>query len=188
VIQDRVADLAVHDFDEIGVPPHATIEWRQRGNEIWLQRAIDYERNGMDLLLAGQTPIGEMLAAPSARLVEAISGCLLDCDDASRLDRMQTRGQAWLEHSAGTIQDYLNWAEWMRRHADDPQWMPEVIRHGESEMHWERWSGWQAGDPRWRVHVVDTSGRTVEQTAGELTAWIESERAKYQSVTWLDAA
>lgn len=176
-LRGRVDRLAEHDFDEIGVPPHATIDWRHRGNEHWLRRAIEYQHDGIDLLLAGQTPLGEMLASPSAPLIESISACLLDCDDAARLDRMHARGARWLEHSAGTIEDYLEWAEWMRRHAVDPQWMREVIVRGDADMRWERWSDWQAGDPRWRVHVVDTTGRSVEQTAEDLRAWIEAERA-----------
>ena len=55
--------------------------------------------------------------------------------------------------------------------------MPEVIRRGNADMRWERWSDWQAGDPRWRVHVVDTTGRSVQETADDLRAWIEAERA-----------
>jgi hypothetical protein len=176
-LRGRVDRLAVHDFDELGVPPHATIDWRHSGNEIWLRRALEYEHEGTDLLLAGQTPLGEMLASPSATLVESISACLLDCDDETRLERMQARGARWLKHSAGTIQDYLNWAEWMRRHVADPQWMPEVIVRGDADLRWERWTDWQAGDPRWRVHAVDTTGRSVEQTAADLRAWIEAERA-----------
>ena len=120
MLRGRVDRLAVHDFDEIGVPPHAQIDWRHRGNEHWLRQAIEYEREGIDVLLAGQTPLGEMLASPSATQLSSISACLLDCDDAARLERMQARGAQWLEHSAGTIQDYLNWAEWMRRHVADP--------------------------------------------------------------------
>jgi hypothetical protein len=89
---------------------------------------------------------------------------------------MEARGARWLEHSAGTIDDYLSWAEWMRRHAADPQWMPEIIVRGDSEMHWERWRDWQAGDPRWSVNVVDTTARSLEQTVADLREWIEAER------------
>lgn len=177
MLRGRLARLAVHDFDEIGVPPHAAIDWRHRGNESWLRRAVEYEHDGTDLLLAGQTPFGEMLASPSATLVESISACLLDCDDTMRLERMEARGGQRLERSAGTIQDCLDWAEWMRRHARDPEWMPEVIRRDGAGMRWERWRDWKAGEPRWRVHVIDTTGRSLEETADDLRQWIEAERA-----------
>ena len=126
--------LAIHDFDEIGVPSGADASWRRHEGEAWVRRALGYQAEGIDLLLAGQTPFGELLATPSAALLEAISGCLIDCDDETRLARLRRRGPEWLARSAGDLQDYLNWADWMRRHARDPRWRPEVIVPG-------RWRG-----------------------------------------------
>lgn len=178
-LRARRPDLAIHDFDEIGVPPGAEKAWRHRGNEAWLRRALDYQEAGTDLLLAGQTPFGELLATPSAPRVEAISACLVDCDDETRITRLQARGPEWYARSAGRLQDYLHWAEWMRRHARDPSWKPDVLRHPdtEEEMRWERWSDWRAGDPRWRVEVIDTSALLVGQTADALATWVAEERA-----------
>jgi hypothetical protein len=167
-----VARLAIHDFDEIGVPVEPGRAWRQRANETWLRRALEYQVEGMDVLLAGQTPFGELLATPSAPQVDGISACLLDCDDATRVARLRMRGE-------GDVDAYLSWAAWMRRHAEDPSWMPEVIvsEDGPQGMRWDRWSDWQAGDPRWRVRVVDTSFLSIEQVVSELVAWIAEERA-----------
>ncbi len=178
-LRDRVPELAIHDFDEIGVPPGADTVWRHRANEKWVRRALDYQTAGTDLLLAGQTPFGELLATPSASLLEAISACLIDCDDDTRVARLRARGPEWFAHSAGDLEDYLNWAEWMRRHATDPTWRPDVIREDatEGEMYWMRWSDWTADDPRWRVRVLDTSRVPVEQVATELAEWIAEERA-----------
>jgi hypothetical protein len=78
-----IADLAIHDFDEIGVPVGADTAWRHGANEAWLRRGLDYQAEGVDLLLAGQTPLGEVLAAQSAPRFEAISACLIDCSDKS---------------------------------------------------------------------------------------------------------
>lgn len=177
-LRERMSELAIHDFDEIGVPPGADTVWRHRANEEWVQRALDYQAEGVDLLLAGQTPLGELLATPSASRLEAISACLIDCDDDTRVARLQERGTEWFARSAGDLQDYLNWAEWMRGHAADPSWRPHVIRRGDADgdMRWERWSDWRAGDPRWRVRVIDTSQLTVSRVATELEAWIEEER------------
>jgi hypothetical protein len=167
----RLARLAIHDFDEIGVPVEPDRAWRQRANEIWLCRALEYQATGMDVLLAGQTPFGELLATPSAPLLEGVFGCLLDCDDATRLTRLRMRGD-------GNVDAYLSWAAWMRRHAEDPSWMPEVIATDDGPgMRWDRWSDWQAGDPRWHVRVVDTSALTIDEVASELVDWIAEERA-----------
>jgi hypothetical protein len=181
-LRGRIGGLAVHDFDEIGVPPGADTGWRQRSNETWVRRALDYQGDGVDLLLAGQTPFGELLAAPSAPRLEAISACLLDCDDETRSARLHERGSASFARSSGDLEAYLSWAEWMRGHATDPTWQPDVIlEQADDDAHWERWAGWRKGDPRWRVRVLDSSDRSVEQVASELAQWIEEEGALVRS-------
>lgn len=182
-LHGRVDGLAIHDFDEIGVPAGADLEWRHRANEQWVQRALEYQAEESDLLLAGQTPLGELLAAPSASKLEAISACLLDCDDATREARLRARGPEWLLRTGGTLPDYLKWAGWMRGHAADPRSRAEVIRCDAAwqEMRWSRWSGWRTGDPRWRVRVIDTAASPVEEVAQELAAWIGVERALFRS-------
>lgn len=182
-LRGRVDGLATNDFDEIGVPPGADLAWRHRADEEWVRRALGYQTAGTDLLLAGQTPVGELLAAPSAARLEAISSCLLDCDDAVRMERLRARGPEWLARTGGTLQAYLDWAGWMRGHAADPTSRVEVIRReiAWSEMRWSRWSGWRAGDPRWRVRVVDSSASPVEEVAAELVRWIDEERALFRS-------
>ena len=102
-LRERVTDLAMHDFDEIGVPPDADTAWRHRADEEWVRRALDYQAQGTDLLLTGQTPLGELLAAPSAPRLNAISACLIDCDDATRVTRLQARGPEWLDRTAGDL-------------------------------------------------------------------------------------
>ncbi len=182
-LRERAANVAIHDFDEIGVPPGADTAWRQRANELWVRRALAYQDAGIDLLLAGQAPFGELLATPSAPLVDAISACLPDCDDQTRVARLRARGPDWFARAPGDLQDYLNWAEWLRHHARDPGWRSEVIKRGAAEMHWQRWSSWQAGDPRWRVRVIDTSDVPVEHVVDELLTWIEDERAQVRNRT-----
>ena len=169
-------------------PPGADTAWRHQANERWIQRALEYQADGTDLLLAGQTPFGELLAAPSAPLLDGIAGCLVDCDDNTRAARLEERGSAWFARSAGHlqaelpwadwVQRHLKWAEWMRRHAVDPTWQPDVIRHGDTDpqLDWSRWSDWKAGDSRWRVRVIDTSDMSPEQVAESLLEWIADER------------
>jgi hypothetical protein len=182
-VRGRVAGLAVHDFDEIGVPPGADPAWRHRADERWVRRAIDYQSEGTDLLLAAQTPFGELLAAPSAPRLEAISACLLDCDDETRVARLHARGPAWFARTKGALDDSMQWAAWMRGHAADPSWRTEVIRHRstEDDMRWERLEAWRAGDTRWRVRVIDSSPLSVEEVGNRLIEWIGSERALLRS-------
>jgi len=163
-LRDRVTGLACHDFDEIGVPPGADRRWRQEANEAWLTRVRQYEAQGIDMLLAGQTPYGELLATPSADAVE-ISALLLDCTDAIRAERLAGRADAGLDSQ-------LAWAAWLRGHAADPCWQPEVIREDALDgMRWDRWQGWQRGDPRWRVDVIDSSELSIAEVADKVLAW-----------------
>ncbi len=180
-LRGRLSGLAMHDFDEIEIPPEVDTAWRQQANEVWVRRGLEYEAEGSDLLLAGQTPFGELLATPSAPKLQAISACLLDCDAPTQIQRLAPRGQDWLTDSGGELQDFLNWAAWHRRHAIDPSWMLHVIRQPSSppDLQWKRWTDWHAGDPRWRVRVIDTSPLSIDGVGDELAAWIEEERALF---------
>lgn len=184
-LRGRVDDLAIHDFDEIGVPPRADTAWRHHADEQWLARALECQSEGTDLLLAGQTPLGELLSAPSAPRLEAVSACLIDCDDRTRVARLRARGPEWFARTAGDIQDYLNWAAWMRGHASDPTWRMDVIQRDatDDEMRWGRLNGWSGDDPRWRVRVIDTSELPVEEVGARLIEWITAERALLRSGT-----
>jgi hypothetical protein len=173
-----VPRLALHDFDEIGVPSDADTAWRQRANETWVRSALDLQARGIDLLLAAQTPYGELLATPSAASLEGVAACLVDCDDDVRLARLRQRGPAWLESVPGDLSDFAAWARWLRGHARDPRHRPEVLRAaGDPAMRWERWAAWREGDPRWRVRVVDSTPLGIDEVADALAGWIADERA-----------
>ena len=72
----RVGNLEAHDFDELGVPRGASRRWRQEATEEWARRTVASQANGRDSLIAGQTPIGEWLAVPSATALDGIAVCL----------------------------------------------------------------------------------------------------------------
>jgi hypothetical protein len=178
-----------HDFDELEPPPGADTAWRHRGYAYWIERALELEEQGTDLILCGQTPLGELLAAADSTQLDAISACLIDCDDATRAARLEGRGGAWFARAAGPLQDtytwpewvsrHLSWADWLRNHARDPRYRQFVLHAPETEreMRWERWQTWTAGDPRWRVEVIDTTATTREIAARRLADWITVERA-----------
>jgi hypothetical protein len=131
----------------------------------------------MDLLLAGQTPFGEILAAPPTPELDGLAACLLDCDDPTRIEQIRARGSESLERVPGELHDQLVWAEWMRHHAADPQWRQDVIREpGADGTRWDRWEGWSSDDPRWRVRIIDTSGFSADRVVDDVVCWIEAER------------
>jgi hypothetical protein len=166
-----IADLAVHDFDEVGVPSNADACWRQRALEDWIQRALGYQRDGRSLLLTGQSPLGEVLACPSAPLLDGIAVCLIDVDDHERLARLELRdGDRWDECAKLA---FLGWAQWHREHAVDPRARPGVItEQGWEQMRWDRWLDWSRDDPRWSTSVISSSRRPVGEVVCDLENWI----------------
>lgn len=150
------------------VPALPDVAWRQRMAECAVARAARLDAEGRDLLLAGD-PVapGEVLAAPSAPGVD-IAVCLLNVDEATQQRRLRGRGDPeellW-RHAA--------FAEWMRRHADDPTHMPEVLADdGWPEMDWSRLTRLS-----WNVTVIDGSALTVTEVGDRVLTWIGAVRA-----------
>ncbi|BEL04666.1 hypothetical protein Q0Z83_028570 [Actinoplanes sichuanensis] len=160
--------LVWHDFDEIGVPSDADLVWRQRSLEAWIRRALRYQDDGLDMLLTGQSPLGEVLACPSAPALDGIAACLLDVDDEVRRQRLTRRDPGrW---DARATERFIGWAQWQRGHAADPSHRPEAIMNGA----WDQMR-WTLPDS-WSVPVIDTTGRTVAQSAAEVRRWIDRHR------------
>lgn len=179
-VADRLQRVAVHDFDEVGVPERPDRRWRHRMTEHWVRRALEYQDRGIDLLLTGQSPLGEVLAAPSAPLLEAIAVCLVDVADELRRDRLAARDAGRWDGSA--VDAFLGWAAWHRGHARDPRHRPDVIITGSgSEMAWHRWAGWTAEDPRWRTHLLDTTGQPVATSVDQVERWVSEQREAHRA-------
>ena len=179
-VADRLQRIAVHDFDEVGVPEHPDSLWRHRTTEMWVRRALEYQRSGIDLLLTGQSPLGEVLAVPSAPLLDGIGICLVDVTDEAQRDRLIKRdGERWDESATDA---FLGWATWHRGHALDPRHRPDVIVNGSwPSMAWHRWTEWTAEDPRWRSHLLDTTGKTVATSVSHVEQWIAEQRDAHRS-------
>ncbi|MBZ2195097.1 AAA family ATPase [Occultella gossypii] len=155
------------EFDSVGVPPDADTAWRHAVIEQWVQRALAAQDEGSHVLLCGQVPVGELLAAPSADRLDGIAACVLHCSPEVRRARLMERGEP-----EDSLEHHVAFGEWSHGHAVDPTFHPEVIRVESSvPMRWERWDEWRSGDPRWPAHVVDTDGSTPEQVAQQVVAW-----------------
>ena len=179
-VADRLRDVVVHDFDEVGVPRDPDPHWRHRNTELWVRRALEYQERGLDLLLTGQSPLGEVLAAPSAPEVDGIALCLVDVDDEIRRARLAHRDSGRWDTSE--VDAFLGWAAWHRGHARDPRHLPEAITNGSApDMVWHRWTDWTAGDPRWSTHILDTTDEPVSQSVDKIEQWVVEQRAAHRS-------
>lgn len=95
--------LRVNDSDEHGVPSNADTAWRQSTLQRWVRLAIDLDGQRIDLLVTGQSPLGDLLAVPEATQVD-IAVCLLDVDDPTSVEASFTPpdhvSQMWLINRA----------------------------------------------------------------------------------------
>ncbi|MDO0935159.1 hypothetical protein QQY66_27105 [Streptomyces sp. DG2A-72] len=176
----RLQQIVVHDFDELGVPEGADLHWRHRMTEMWVRRALEYQDRGIDVLLTGQSPLGELLAVPSAQLLDGIAVCLIDVADDLRRVRLAERDPGrW---DAPAVDAFLGWAAWHRKHALDPRHRPDVIIDNSwPEMAWHRWTGWHADDPRWRTQLLDTTDQPVTKSVVQVERWITQQRDAHQA-------
>ncbi len=167
--------IAVHDVDEPGAPPAAPTEY-------WICRALNYQQRGVDMLLAGQAPLGEVLAAASAPLLDGIAVCLIDVADQVRRDRLAQRDPG--KWDTAFVDDFVEWARWHRGQARDPVRRPEVLLEGNNPgAAWHRWTGWSSDDPRWSTHVLDTTSQPLERSVEQAEAWIAAQRDAHRSGT-----
>lgn len=177
---DRIRQIVVHDFDELGVPEGADLRWRHRMTEMWVRRALEYQDRGIDVLLTGQSPLGELLAVPSAPLLNGIAVCLVDVADDVRRVRLAERDPGRWDSPA--VDAFLGWAAWHRKHALDPRHRPDVIIDNSwLEMAWHRWTNWHADDPRWRTQLLDTTDQPVTESVDLVERWITEQRDVYQA-------
>ena len=124
---------------------------------------------------------GEVLACPSAVELDGIAGCLLDCEENERARPLGDRDPGRIE--GDDLWPHLSWSAWLRVHRVDPQFFPRPIRSVNGGrvapwLRWERWERWRRGDPRWQFARVDTTVSPPDAVAAELSAWVESERAR----------
>ena len=177
-LSTRLANLECHDCDE----KKAVNEYiRCQQLEEWIQLALQCQPVGQDFLITSHSPLGELLACPSARKLTGISACLLDCSDPVRITRMRKRG---IDPRWPPTQDVLGWASWQRMHAWDPQWEQHVINgNGPSDHSYDSWTHWKQTDARWQVRVIDTTDATIEQVLDRVTAWVRAEREKVSLLT-----
>ena len=187
LLPNYLKQVVCHDADEL---PAADGHTRCANLEIWVKRALEAQQQGVDFLLTAHSPLGELLACPSAPKLAGIAACLLDCADQTRVDRIRARG---IDRRWPPGQATLNWASWHRMHARDPQWEPHVIeQNGLPTFRYDRWHGWASSDPRWQVLILDTTQWSEQQTIQALVEWIQREETRSSLLSpatrWWDVA
>lgn len=174
----QMGDLECHDHDEKRVVDTNT---RCGQLEEWVQSALKLQSEDYDFLLVSHSPLGELLACPSAPKLAGIAACLLDCSDIVRITRIRNRG---VDPRWPLTQHVLNWAAWHRMHAWDPQWEQHVIvGNGPADHAYARWTHWKQNDERWQVKVIDTTAVDAGKVLNTVVAWINAEKEKTPRLT-----
>lgn len=155
------------EFDSIGVPAGADTVWRHCATERWTRFAVNAQSRGQHVLLFGQVPPGELLAVPSAEQLDGIAICALTASRRVQEQRLIGRGEP-----ADSLGNHLRFGQWFRRHSEDPQYSPEVIRvDSPVAMEWSRWETLSGDDPRWPVTVLDTDALSAGEVVERIEAW-----------------
>lgn len=167
-LKEILKEFAIHDFDDIGVPPNADKKWRQESTEKWVQKLL---AEGKDACLLGQIVLGEILSCPSAKQINKVNFCLLDVSDFERIQRLKKR------NTYGTDQNMLNWSAWLRVHHQDPQWAMHVIQESSSEiMDFSRLSQSTSYEKLANVTIFDTTNLALHEVAEKIADWINKTR------------
>ena len=149
----------------VDVPAMPTKAWRQSATEAVVRRALELQQEGRHLLLSGDpVAAGEVAAAPSAVALDGLAICLLDLSPQAQAARLAVRGD-----DPAVLHHHQAFAEWMRRHAEDPLHMTHVLStQGWDEMRWDRLAGLAPG---WRIVRVDTTAMTRQDVADAVLEW-----------------
>ena len=170
--------LVSHDADERKM---GDANERCQQLEEWVQLALTHQADSKDFLLTTHSPLGELLACPSAPKLSGIAACLLDCADSARIQRMRDRG---FDPNWPPSQHVLNWASWHRMHTWEPQWEQDVITgNGANEHDYGRWTAWQQTDKRWCVSVLDTTAVNRHGVRDMIVTWMEAQKEKPSYLT-----
>ena len=165
------------EFDSIGVPEGADTAWRHDATERWVRVALEAQSRREHVLLFGQVPPGELLAVPSAEQLDGIAICVLAASPQVQEARLIGRGEP-----ADSLVHHLRFGQWFRRHSEDPQHAPEVIRVDTPvPMDWSRWETLSGDDPRWPVTVLDTDALSAGEVAERIEAWARENLADVES-------
>lgn len=150
------------------LPAAPTLVWRQQAAEEVVRRAIDLQSAGRHVLLSGDpVAAAEIVAAPSATLLDGIAVCLLDASPDAQTARLAARGD-----DPAVLHHHHAFADWMRKTATDPLYMPEVIMTNSwDQMRWDRL---EHVTDTWHVTTIDTSHLTPLQVAEQVTGWCRS--------------
>ena len=149
----------------VDVPAIPTKAWRQYATDVVVRRAVQRQHEGRHLLLSGDpVAAGEVVAAPSAVALDGLAICLLDLSPEAQGARLAARGD-----DPALLHRHQAFAEWMRRHADDPLHMTHVLSaDGWDEMRWDRLAALASA---WRMVRIDTTAMTRDSVADAVLEW-----------------
>lgn len=159
-------NIAVYDFDNIGVPKNADKKWRQESTEKWIKKLLS---EGKNACLLGQIVLGEILSSPSAKHMNKINFCLLDVSDFERIQRLKKR------NTYGADQSMLNWSAWLRMHHQDPTWPVDVIQESAASiMDFSRLNQLANYHDIANILILNTTDLSLKKVAEKIADWIKS--------------
>jgi hypothetical protein len=167
---ELAGEVVTCELGSLGITPEWSLRWRHQAVEKVVQLAVKEQAAEKHFLLCGDpVPPGELYAAPSAGKLKGIEVCLLDISPEKQIERLTLRGDP-----AELFPAHVAFADWMRRHAVDQRYRPEVIINGGwEEMRWDVWNSDEVTAVPWRSQIIDTSHLSAVEVAREVVSWIK---------------
>ena len=160
-------NLEFHDFDDIGVPENADKVWHQQATNDWI---VHSKTKTQDTCICGGAVPAEVISTSALATLADVRFCLLDCSDMERIRRLTIR------NTYGPNQDIINWASWLRIHANLPTWESRVITEdfwpGMNFSHWLSLKEWPS---TLRPHIIDTTKLSIPEVVQKVTSWINED-------------
>ncbi|HEX8134219.1 MAG TPA: hypothetical protein VF880_12440 [Actinomycetes bacterium] len=141
----RLRQVVVLEQDLLWLPDQLDSgDEHRQFRRLWLRLVAALHQNGRPVLLCGTVVPGQLEACPERRLVGELHYLALVCDDAELEARLRAR-PAWRGWSDEKVARMLAFNRWVERNA-------------------------AATTPP--MELLDTSGRSVQDSAADVRAWI----------------
>jgi hypothetical protein len=100
---------AIHDFDEVGVPPNPDKAWRERTTHYWIKKVLDNTKHDLTTIISGVSVPAEIeIAAQALHNTDPIYFGCISINDSTIQKRLTARH--WNEQ---LIKDNIAWGKYL---------------------------------------------------------------------------
>jgi len=104
ILKEKMSELDIYDFDEVGVPENPPLQWRLDTTLHWIKIALKNQDKGISTCIVGLCFPKEIEQYEEHKKLNDICYCLLDLSDEEREKRLHKRNTPGIK-SYNTIKE-----------------------------------------------------------------------------------